>query len=100
MVRRHHSGNQRLKTKTHGRFNRRVNKARKRRLELSGNKSELFISEIVWIGHKIDQNSIRPFQDKLLAIKKLKEPENGKELKAQSSAYQNISKTSPLKPKI
>ena len=37
---------------------------------LSGNKSEFFKSEIEWIGHKIDQNGIRPLQDKLMAIKK------------------------------
>ena len=36
---------------------------------LSENKSELFITEIEWIGHKSDQNGIRPFQDKQLAIK-------------------------------
>ena len=37
---------------------------------LSGSKSELFKTEIEWIGHKIDQNGIRPLQDKLLALKK------------------------------
>ena len=34
--------------------------------------------EIEWIGHKIDQNGIRTLQDKLLAIKELKEPKNEK----------------------
>ena len=38
--------------------------------------------EIEWIGHKIDQNGIRPLQDKLMAIKELKQPKNEKELKS------------------
>ena len=37
---------------------------------LSGSKSELFKTEVEWIGYKIDHNGIRPLQDKLLAIKK------------------------------
>ena len=41
---------------------------------LSESKSKLFKTEIEWIGHKIDHNVIRPLQDKLLAIKELKEP--------------------------
>ena len=41
---------------------------------LSENKSELFKTEIKWIGHKTDQNGIRPLQDILLAIKILKKP--------------------------
>ena len=39
---------------------------------LSENKSEVFKTEIEWIRHKIDQNGIRPLQDKLLAITNLK----------------------------
>ena len=34
---------------------------------LRESKSELFKTEIEWFGHKIDQNGIRPLQDKLLA---------------------------------
>ena len=49
---------------------------------LSGNKPECFKSEIELIGHKIDQNGIRPLQDKLMAIKNLKQPNNEKELKS------------------
>ena len=36
---------------------------------LSSSKSEVFKTGIEWIGHKNDQNGIRPLQDKLLAIK-------------------------------
>ena len=59
---------------------------------LSESKSELFKTEIEWIGHKIDQNGIRPLQDKLLAIKQLKEPKNEKELKSFLGAIQYLSK--------
>ena len=59
---------------------------------LSGNKSEFFKTEIEWIGHKIDQNGIRPLQDKLMAIKNLKQPNNEKELKSFLGAIQYLSK--------
>ena len=49
---------------------------------LSENKFEFLKSEIEWVGHKIDQNGIRPLQDELKAIQELKEPKNGKELKS------------------
>ena len=49
---------------------------------LSENKTELLKSEIEWVGHKIDQNGIRPLQVKLKAIHELKEPNNEKELKS------------------
>ena len=42
------------------------------RYRLSENKSELFKTEIEWIGNKIDQNGIPPLQDKLLAMTKYK----------------------------
>ena len=59
---------------------------------LSESKSELFKSEIKWVGHKIDQNGIRPLQDKLKAIQELKEPKNEKELKSFLGAIQYLSK--------
>ena len=59
---------------------------------LSEGKSEFFKTEIVWIGHKIDQNGIRPLQNKLLAIKNLKQPKNEKELKSFLGAIQYLSK--------
>ena len=59
---------------------------------LSENKSEFFKSEIEWIGHKIDQNGIRPLQDKLTAIKNLKEPNIEKEQKSFLGATQYLSK--------
>ena len=65
---------------------------------LSESKSELYKTEIEWIGHKIDQNGIRPLRDKLLAIKKLKEPKNEKELKSFLGAIQYLSKYSEKLP--
>ena len=59
---------------------------------LSETKSEFFKTEIEWIGHRIDQVGIRPLQDKLLAIKELKQPNNEKELKSFSGALQFLSK--------
>ena len=59
---------------------------------LSESKSELFKTKTEWIGHKIDQNGIRPLQDKLLAIKNLQKPENEKELKSFLGAIQYLSK--------
>ena len=58
---------------------------------LSEGKSEFFKTEIEWIGHKIDQNGIRPLQDKLLAMKNLKQPNNEKELKSFLGAIQYLS---------
>ena len=46
---------------------------------LSETKSEFFKTEIEWIGHRIDQVGIRPLQDKLLAMKELKQPNNEKQ---------------------
>ena len=59
---------------------------------LSEHKSELFQIKIEWIRHKIDQIGIRPLQDILLAIKKLKKPENKKELKSFLGAIHYLSK--------
>ena len=59
---------------------------------LSENKTEFFKSEIEWVGHKTDQNGIRPLQDKLKAIQELKEPKNEKELKSFLGAIQYLSK--------
>ena len=59
---------------------------------LSENNSEFFKSETEWVGHKSDQNGIRPLQDKLKAIQELKEPKNEKELKSFLGAIQYLSK--------
>ena len=45
---------------------------------LSESKFEIFETEIEGMGHEIDQNGVQPLQDKLLAIKELKEPKKRK----------------------
>ena len=62
------------------------------RYRLSETKSKLFKTEIKWIGQRIDQAGIRPIQDKLLAIKELKQPNNEKELKSFLVDIQYLSK--------
>ena len=44
------------------------------------------------MGHKFDQNGIRPLQDKLKAIQELKKPKNENELKSFLGAIQYLSK--------
>ena len=69
-----------------------VSKIKNTGYRLSETKSKLFKTEIEWIGAKITQNGIRPLQDKVLAIKKLKEPKNEKELKSFLGTIQYFSK--------
>ena len=69
-----------------------VSKIKNTGYRLSETKSKLFKTEIEWIGAKINQNGIRPLQDKVLAIKKLKEPKNEKELKSFLGTIQYFSK--------
>ena len=56
------------------------------------NNKEILPQYREWIGHKIDQNGIRPLQDKLMAIKNLEQPNNEKELKSFLGAIQYLSK--------
>ena len=55
-------------------------------------KCEFFKKEAEWVGHKIDQEGIRPLQDKLEAITKIPIPKNEKELKSFLGAIQYLSK--------
>ena len=57
---------------------------------LSETKSDFFKTEVEWIGHRIDQAGIRPLQDKLQAIKELKQPNNEKDLKFFLEAIQYL----------
>ena len=57
-----------------------------RKLENAGyrlhpKKCEFFRQEAEWVGHRIDQNGIRPLQDRLEAITKIDIPKNEKEPK-------------------
>ena len=69
---------------------------------LSEKKTELFKQQIEWIGHQINQEGIRPTQDKLESIKQLQVPKTQRELKSflgdvqyLSKFFRNLSKISP-----
>ena len=57
---------------------------------LNPNKCEFIKKKIEWVGHKIDQQGIRPLQDKLDAIKKINK--NEKERRSFLGAIQYLSK--------
>ena len=59
---------------------------------LNPKKCELFRKEIEWVRHKIDQQGIRPLQDKLDAITKINIPKNEKHLNSFLKATQYLSK--------
>ena len=48
-----------------------------------------------WLGHEIDENGIKPNEEKVEAILKLKLPENTKELKSFLGAIQYMAKYLP-----
>ena len=45
-----------------------------------------------WLGHEIDENGIKPNEEKVEAILKLNPPENTKELKSFLGAIQYMAK--------
>ena len=53
----------------------------------SERKTELFKKELTWLGYLINQNGVKPIQDKTDAITKLKAPTNTKELKSFLAQY-------------
>ena len=58
----------------------------------SERKTELFKKELTWLGYLINQNGVKPIQDKADAITKLKAPTNTKELKSFLGSIQHLSK--------
>ena len=58
----------------------------------SERKTELFKKELTWLGYLINQNGVKPNQDKTDAITKLKAPTNTKELKSFLGSTQHLSK--------
>ena len=57
----------------------------------SERKTELFKKELTWLGYLINQNGVKPLQDKTDAITKLKAPTNTKELKSFLASIQHLS---------
>ena len=61
----------------------------------SEKKSEVLMNRIKWLGHEIDENGIKPNEEKVEAILKLKPPENTKELNLFFGALQYMAKFLP-----
>ena len=57
----------------------------------SERKTELFKKELTWLGYLINQEGVKPIQDKTEAITKLKAPTNTKELKSFLGSIQHLS---------
>ena len=72
-----------------------LNKLEKAGYRASKKKSEFFMNRIKWLGHEIDENGIKPNEEKVEAILKLKPPENTKELKSFLGAIQYMAKFLP-----
>ena len=51
-------------------------------LRLKRKKCTFLADEVVYLGHRIDQNELHPVQDKVEAILKARSPENEQELQA------------------
>ena len=58
----------------------------------SERKTEMFKKELTWLGYLINQNGVKPIQDKTDAITKLKAATNAKELKSILGSIQHLSK--------
>ena len=69
-----------------------LNKLEKAGYRASKKKSEFFMNRIKWLGHEIDENGIKPNEEKVKAILKLKPPENTKKLKSFLGAIQYMAK--------
>ena len=65
-----------------------LNKLEKAGYRASKKKSEFFINETKWLGQEINENGIKPSEEKVEAIIKLKAPENTKNLKSFLGAIQ------------
>ena len=61
----------------------------------SEKKSEFFQNKIKWLGHEIDEDGIKPNEEKIKAILDLKHPENQKQLKSFLGAIHYLAKFLP-----
>ena len=61
----------------------------------SEKKSEFFQNKLKWLGHEIDEEGIKPNNEKVKAILDLKHPENPKQLKSFLLAIQYLAKILP-----
>ena len=72
-----------------------LDKLEKAGYRASKKKSEFFMKETKWLGHEINENGIKPNDEKVEAILKLKLPENTKDLKSFLGAIQYMAKFLP-----
>ena len=72
-----------------------LNKLENTGYRASKKKSEFFMKQTKWLGHEIDENEIKPNEEKVEAILKLNPPENTKELKSFLGAIQYMAKYLP-----
>ena len=72
-----------------------LSKLEKAGYRASKRKSEFFLLRTKWPGHEIDENGIKPNEEKVEAIQKLKSPNNTKELKSFLGAIQYLAKFLP-----
>ena len=72
-----------------------LNKLEKVGYRASKRKSEFVMKQTKWLGHEIDENEIKPNEEKMVAILKMKSPNNTKEFKLFLGATQYLEKILP-----
>ena len=72
-----------------------LNKLEKAGYRAGKKKFEFFMNETKWLGHEINKNGIKPNEEKVEAILKLKALENTKDLKSFLGAIQYLAKFLP-----
>ena len=72
-----------------------LNKLEKAGYRASKRKSEFFVNQTKWLEHEIDENGIKPNEEKVEAILRLKPSENTKELKSFLGAIKYMAKFLP-----
>ena len=72
-----------------------LNKLEKAGYRASRRKSEFFLNRTKWLGNEIDENGIKPNEEKIEAIQKLNPSKNTKELKSFLGAIQYMAKFLP-----
>ena len=95
MVGRHKSSNTRQQTRPREETIRRLEQLEKAGYRASKKRFEFFMKQTKWLGHEIDENGIKPNDEKVEAILKLNPPENTKELKSILGAIQYMAKFLP-----
>ena len=72
-----------------------LNKLEKAGYRASKRKMEVFMKQTKWLGHKIIENGLKPNEEKMKAILKLKPPNKTKELKSFLGPVQCLAEVLP-----